>query len=61
MNTAHNHENPDTHTGSSFADFLEEEGIRNEVETVAMKRVSEWQFKASLHKSTRQRRDHITA
>jgi hypothetical protein len=32
------------HSGSSFDEFLEEEGIREEVETAAIKRVVE-QFK----------------
>jgi hypothetical protein len=31
--------------GSSFDDFLEDEGIYNEVETVAVKRVIAWQLK----------------
>ena len=32
------------HTGSSFESFLEEEGIREEVEAVAIKRVLAWQL-----------------
>jgi len=31
------------HTGSSFEAFLEEEGIREEVEAAAIKRVLAWQ------------------
>ena len=36
------------HTGSSFDSFLEEEGIREEVESVAFKRVLAWQFKKAM-------------
>lgn len=32
-----------THIGSSFDDFLDEAGIKNEVEAAAMKKVSAWQ------------------
>ena len=32
------------HSGSSFDSFLEEEGIRDEVEAVAIKRVLAWQL-----------------
>jgi predicted XRE-type DNA-binding protein len=32
------------HSGSSFDDFLDEEGIRAEVEAVAVKRVLAWQL-----------------
>lgn len=32
------------HSGSSFDSFLEEEGIREEVEAVAIKRVLAWQL-----------------
>ncbi|KZB51649.1 helix-turn-helix domain-containing protein [Thalassospira xiamenensis] len=38
------------HTGSSFDDFLEEEGIREEVETVAIKRVLAWQLRQEMEK-----------
>ncbi|ADV84975.1 XRE family transcriptional regulator [Terriglobus saanensis] len=38
------------HTGSSFDDFLEEEGMRNEVEGAAIKRVLAWQFKQEMEK-----------
>jgi len=40
--------------GSDFDDFLEEEGIRGEVETVALKKVIAWQFLKEMKKS------HIT-
>lgn len=38
------------HSGSSFDDFLEEEGIRNEVEGAAIKRVLAWQFEQEMEK-----------
>ena len=36
------------HTGSTFDSFLEEEGIRDEVEAVAIKRVLAWQFERAM-------------
>ncbi|QMV18024.1 hypothetical protein GOB94_04455 [Granulicella sp. 5B5] len=39
-----------THTGSSFDDFLEEEGIKNEVESIAIKNVLAWQFEREMLK-----------
>jgi hypothetical protein len=38
------------HTGSTFDSFLEEEGIREEVEAVAVKRVISWQLAQALKK-----------
>ncbi len=38
------------HTGSSFDSFLEEEGIRDEVDAVAIKRVLAWQFEQAMAK-----------
>src|ERR1700760_2411681 len=38
------------HSGSTFDSFLEEEGILEEVETVAMKRVLAWQFEQAMQK-----------
>ena len=38
----------DRHTGASFDDFLEEEGIREEVEAVAIKRVIAWQLEQEM-------------
>jgi antitoxin HicB len=35
---------PSVHSGSTFDSFLEEEGIRDEVQSVAIKRVLAWQF-----------------
>ncbi|MFY9852796.1 MAG: helix-turn-helix transcriptional regulator [Terracidiphilus sp.] len=36
------------HSGSSFDSFLEEEGILDEVETVAIKRVIAWQLAEAM-------------
>lgn len=38
------------HTGSTFDNFLEEEGIREEVEAVAVKRVIAWQLAEAMRK-----------
>jgi len=38
------------HSGSSFDSFLEEEGIREEVESVAVKRLLAWQFEQAMRK-----------
>ncbi|HEY6348697.1 MAG TPA: hypothetical protein VI636_04735 [Candidatus Angelobacter sp.] len=38
------------HTGSTFDSFLEEEGIREEVEAVAVKRVISWQIAEAMRK-----------
>src|SRR5947207_10505641 len=38
------------HTGSTFDSFLEEEGIREEVEAVAIKRVLAWQLEQAMRK-----------
>lgn len=37
-----------THSGSSFDEFLDEEGIREEVESAAIKRVLAWQFEQEM-------------
>ena len=37
-------------SGSSFDSFLEEEGIREEVEAVAVKRVLAWQLERAMRK-----------
>ena len=36
------------HIGSDFDDFLEEEGIRGEVETRALKKVITWQLQKTM-------------
>jgi hypothetical protein len=38
------------HSGSTFDSFLEQEGIREEVEAVAIKRVLTWQLEQVLQK-----------
>src|ERR1019366_2496877 len=38
------------HTGSTFDSFLEEEGIREEVEAVAVKRGISWQLTEAMRK-----------
>jgi len=44
------------HTGSSFDSFLEEEGIREEVEAVAVKRVISWQLAEAMKKEKKTKR-----
>lgn len=44
------------HSGSSFEDFLDEQGMREEVESAAIKRVLAWQFEQEMarqHKTKR--------
>jgi antitoxin HicB len=45
------------HSGSTFDSFLEEEGIREEVEAVAIRRVIAWQAEETIRKQqkTKQR------
>ena len=38
------------HSGSTFDSFLEQEGIREEVEAVAIKRVLAWQLEQAMQK-----------
>lgn len=38
------------HGGSGFASFLEEEGIREEAESIAVKRVLAWQLEEAMRK-----------
>jgi len=38
------------HSGSSFDSFLEQEGIREEVEAVAIKRVLAWELEQAMQK-----------
>jgi antitoxin HicB len=40
--------NKTDHSGSTFDRFLEQEGIREEVEAVAIKRVLVWQFERAM-------------
>lgn len=44
------HERNFDHSGSSFDSFLDEEGIREEVEAVAIKRVLAWQLKNAMRR-----------
>jgi DNA-binding Xre family transcriptional regulator len=44
------------HTGSSFDSFLEEEGIRAEVDAVAAKRVLAWQLAKAMEKKNKTKR-----
>jgi antitoxin HicB len=43
-------EQDSVHSGSSFDSYLDEEGIRNEVEGAAVKRVLAWQFEREMEK-----------
>lgn len=45
-----------SHTGSTFDSFLEEEGIREEVEAVAIKRVIAWQLTQAMRKQRKTKR-----
>jgi antitoxin HicB len=47
MNVKKNRKKMD-HSGSTFDSFLEAEGIREEVEAVAIKRVLAWQFEQAM-------------
>ena len=47
MKLRKNHKRTD-HSGSTFDSFLEEEGIREEVEAVAVKRVLAWQLSRAM-------------
>jgi antitoxin HicB len=38
------------HSGSTFDSFLEQEGIREEIEAVAIKRVLAWQLEQAMRK-----------
>ena len=49
MNVPKNRKKVD-HSGSSFDSFLEQEGIREEVEAVAIKRVLAWQLEQAMRK-----------
>jgi hypothetical protein len=40
----------DVYSGSSFDDFLAEEGLREEVESAAIKRVLAWQFEQEMER-----------
>jgi antitoxin HicB len=44
------------HSGSSFDDFLQEEGYRNGVESAAIKRVLAWQFEQEMVRQQKTKR-----
>jgi hypothetical protein len=46
----------EVHGGSSFESFLEEEGIREEVEAMAIKRVLAWQFEQEMERQHKTKR-----
>ncbi|HEX3940248.1 MAG TPA: hypothetical protein VHX11_02080 [Acidobacteriaceae bacterium] len=46
----------DIHSGSSFDDFLDEEGYRDEVESAAIKRVLAWQFEQEMTRQQKTKR-----
>jgi len=49
MNAKKNRKRTD-HSGSTFDSFLEEQGIREEVEAVAIKRALAWQLEQAMRK-----------
>lgn len=49
MNRKKNRKKTD-HSGSTFDSFLEQEGIREEVEAIATKRVLAWQLQQAMRK-----------
>ena len=44
------------HSGSNFGSFLDAEGIREQVEAVAVKRVLAWQLEREMHKQRKTKR-----
>lgn len=46
----------DVHSGSSFDDFLIEEGLHEEVESAAIKRVLAWQFEQEMARQNKTKR-----
>jgi antitoxin HicB len=46
----------DVHSGSSFDDFLIEEGLHEEVESAAIKRVLAWQFEKEMERQQKTKR-----
>src|SRR5271156_3647819 len=55
MNVKKNRKKMD-HSGSTFDSFLEEEGIREEVEAVAIKRVLAWQLEQAMQEQQKTKR-----
>lgn len=46
-----------SHSGSTFDSFLEEEGIREEVEAVAIKRVLAWELTQAMREQQKTKRE----
>ncbi len=46
----------DVHSGSSFDSFLVEEGLQEEVESAAIKRVLAWQFEQEMERQNKTKR-----
>jgi hypothetical protein len=44
------------HSGSTFDDFLEQEGYRDEIESAAIKRVLAWQFQQEMTRQQKTKR-----
>ena len=55
MNGKKNHKRTN-HDGSTLDSFLEQEGIRDEVEAVAVKRVLAWQLSQAMRKQQKTKR-----
>jgi antitoxin HicB len=53
---AKKHNKKTDHSGSSFDEFLEEDGIREEVEAVAIKRVLAWQLERAMREQQKTKR-----
>jgi len=49
------------HSGSTFDSFLEEEGIREDVEAVAVKRVIAWEFEQAMREQQKTKVDMARA
>ena len=45
------------HSGSSFDSFLDQEGIREEVEAIAIKRVLAWQLEQAMQKQQKSKQE----
>jgi antitoxin HicB len=56
MKVRKNHKKTD-HSGSTFDSFLEQEGIREEVEAVAIKRVLAWQLSQAMEEQQKTKQE----
>jgi antitoxin HicB len=59
MKVRKNRKTPD-HSGTTFDSFLEEEGIREEVEAVAIKRVLAWQLSQAMQEQQKTKKEMAT-